>query len=128
MGQKKDQQGIRPVQNKLEATTKTKTNIPKNEKELKNFKGNLKPVGYASRLLSDAEKKYVINELEILIVVCGLEHFSLHIYGQPIELLTNHHVLEPLIKRNRSNKTYSAKLTRWLDRLAHFDIKLKHLN
>ena len=32
-----------------------------------------------------------------------------------------------MIKRNRSNKTYSARLTRWLDRLAHFDIKIKHI-
>ena len=29
--------------------------------------------------------------------------------------------------RNRSNKTYSARLTRWLDRLAHFDINIKHI-
>ena len=28
--------------------------------------------------------------------------------------------------RNRSKKTNSAKLTRWLDRLAHFDINIKH--
>ena len=36
-------------------------------------------------------------------------------------------MLEPLIKRNRSNKTYTARLTRWLDRLAHFDIQIKHV-
>ena len=34
--------------------------------------------------------------------------------------------MEPLIRRNRPNKTYSARLTRWLDRLAHFDINTKH--
>ena len=28
--------------------------------------GNLKPVGFASRFLSDTEKKYAINELELL--------------------------------------------------------------
>ena len=32
-----------------------------------------------------------------------------------------------MIKRNRSNKTYSARLTPWLDRLARFDIKIKHV-
>ena len=31
------------------------------------------------------------------------------------------------MKQNRSNKTYSARLTRWLDRLAHFDIKVNHI-
>ena len=57
----------------------------------------------------------------------GLKHFRLYIYGKPVELLTDHQALESLIKRNRSNKTYSARLTRWLDRLAHFDIRMKHV-
>ena len=29
--------------------------------------------------------------------------------------------------KNRSNKTYSARILRWLDRLAHFEIKIKHV-
>ena len=74
--------------------------------------GKLRPNGFASRFLSDTEKKYAINELELLAVVWGLEHFRLYIYGKPIKLLTDHQALEPLIKRNRSNKTYSARLTR----------------
>ena len=37
--------------------------------------GKLKPIGFASRFLSDTEKKYAINELELLAVVWGLEHF-----------------------------------------------------
>ena len=89
--------------------------------------GKLKPIGFASRFQSDTEKKYAINELELLAVVWGLEHFRLYIYGKPIKLLTDHQALEPLIKRNRSNKTYSARLTRWLDRLAYFTINLNHI-
>ena len=58
--------------------------------------GNLKPVGYASRFLSDTGKNYDINELELLAIVRGLEHFRLHIYGRPIELLTDHQALEPI--------------------------------
>ena len=34
--------------------------------------------------------------------------------------------MEPLLKRNKTNKQYSARLTRWLDTLNHFDISLKH--
>ena len=60
-------------------------------------------------------------------VVWGLEHFRLYIYGKPIKLLTDHQALEPLIKRNRSNKIYSARLTRWLDRLARFNINVHHI-
>ena len=89
--------------------------------------GELKPIGFASQYLSDTEKKNAINELELLAVVWGLEHFRLYIYGKPIELLTDQQALEPLINRNRSNKTYSARLTRWLIGLAHFDINIKHI-
>ena len=32
-----------------------------------------------------------------------------------------------MIKRNRYNRQYSARLTRWLDRLAHFDIAIQHI-
>ena len=42
-------------------------------------------------------------------------------------LYTDHQALEPLIKRNRCNKQYSARITRWLDRLAHFDISVQHI-
>ena len=63
-------------------------------------------------------------------VVWVLEHFPLYIYGKPIKLPTDHQALEPLIK-NRSNKTYSARLTRWLDRLAQlmcdFSINVSHI-
>ena len=90
--------------------------------------GKLKPIGFDSRFLSDTEKKYAINELELLAVVWGLEHFRLYIYGKPIKLLTDHQALEPLIKRNRSNKTYSARLTRSLDRLAHFTININQIS
>ena len=41
--------------------------------------------------------------------------------------MTDHQALERLIKRNRSNKTYSARLTRLLDRLAHFTINVNHI-
>ena len=41
--------------------------------------------------------------------------------------MTDHQALEPLFKRNRSNKTYSARLTRWLDRLAQYTINVNHI-
>ena len=89
--------------------------------------GKIKPIGFSSRFLSDTEKKHAINELELVAVVWELEHFLLYIYGKPIKFLTNHQALEPLIKRKRSNKTYSARLTRWLDVLARFTINVNHI-
>ena len=60
-------------------------------------------------------------------MVWRLEHFRLYIYGKPIKLLTDQQALKSIIKRNRSTKTYSARLTRWLDRLAHFSINVSHI-
>ena len=90
------------------------------------YNGKLKPIAFASRFLSVTEKNAII-ENELLAVVWDLEHFRLYIYGKPIKLLTDHQALEPLIERNRSKKTYSARLTRWLDPLAHFTIKVNHI-
>ena len=61
----------------------------------KHNKGKLKPIRFASRVLSDTEKKYAINELELLAVVWGLEHFRLY-----IKLFK-----EPIIKKHKSNET-----------------------
>ena len=57
----------------------------------------------------------------------GLEKFRFYLYGKKVHLYTDHQALEPLISRNRSNKQYSARLTRWLDRLTHFDISIQHI-
>ena len=56
----------------------------------------------------------------------GLERFRFHLYGKQVQLFSDHQAMEPLLKRNKANKQNSAQLTRWLDRLNHFDISLKH--
>ena len=89
--------------------------------------GNTKPIAFGSIYLNDTEKKYSIGELELLAVVWGLEKFRFYLYGKKVYLYTDHQALEPLIKRNRSNRQYSARLTRWLDRLTHFDISIQHI-
>ena len=55
-----------------------------------------------------------------------MERFRFHLYGKQVQLFSDHQKLEPLLKRNKTNKQYSARLTRWLDKLNHFDICLKH--
>ena len=57
----------------------------------------------------------------------GLGKFRFHLHGKKVHLSTDHHALEPLDKRNLCNKQNSARLTRWLDRLTHFDISIQHI-
>ena len=78
----------------------------------KQVNGNTKPIAYTSRYLKDTDKKYSIGEFELLAVVCGMEKFRFFLYGKKVHLYTDHQALEPLIKRNPSNKQYSARLTR----------------
>ena len=59
----------------------------------------LKSIGFASRVLSDTKKKYASNELELVAVVWGLEHFHLCFHEKPNKLSTNHQALEPLTKK-----------------------------
>ena len=88
--------------------------------------GAFRPVAFASRFLTDCERKYVINELELLGVLWGLEYFRYYVYGKRINLLTDHQALQPLLKRKRAHKRYSARLTRWLGRLGHFDVNVQY--
>ena len=85
-----------------------------------------RPIAFASRYLNDAEKDYSIGERELLAVVWRLEKVRFYIYGKVVHLYTDHQALAPLIKRNQAYRRYSARLTRWVDRLAHFDISIKH--
>ena len=89
--------------------------------------GEIKPMAFGSRYLNDTEKNYSIGELELLAVVWGLEKVRFNLYRKKVYLCSDHQALEPLIKRNRCNRQYSARLTRWLDRLAHFDIAIQHI-
>ena len=86
----------------------------------------LSPVALAIRFLTECERKYAINELELLGVLWGLENFRYYVYGKKVNLLTDHQALQPLLKRNRAHKQYSARLTRWLDRLIHFDVNVQY--
>ena len=89
--------------------------------------GEIKPIAFGSRYLNDTEINYSIGELELLAVDWGLEKVQFYLYGKKVFLYTDYQALEPLIKRNRSNHQYSARLTRWLYRLPHFDIAVQHI-
>ena len=70
------------------------------QKEVEIFR----PVAFASRFLTDCERKYAINELELLGALWGLEYFRYFVYGKRVNLLTDHQALQPLLKQNRAHK------------------------
>ncbi|GBP69565.1 Retrovirus-related Pol polyprotein from transposon 297 [Eumeta japonica] len=58
------------------------------EKKLK----GMHPVAYASRKLSDLEKKYLATERECLKVLWALKYFRYYIWGMTLEVVTKPYV------------------------------------
>ena len=54
----------------------------------------LRVINYASRSLSDVEKKYSQTEREALAIVWACERFHMYLYGCDFELMTDHKPLK----------------------------------
>lgn len=62
-----------------------------------NFKGDTRIICFASKSLTDTEKRYCQTEKEALAVVWSVERFRMYIYDRPFNLMTDwsicsHHV------------------------------------
>ena len=55
-------------------------------------------ISYASRNLTDAERRYSQTEKEALVLVWACERFNLYVYGRDFELETDHKPLECIYK------------------------------
>ena len=86
----------------------------------------LQATHFASRFLTTFEQKYSINELELPAVVWAIENFRSYVYGVQFEVISDHKALTAILKGNRANKTYSSRLTRWIDRLLPFQFTVTH--
>ena len=65
-----------------------------------------------SRFLSEAQKNYSTNELEMLAKVWGSEYFRNYIFGRQFTVVTDHKALVTLLNgNNKKNKTMFSRLT-----------------
>ena len=71
--------------------------------------GEWETTHYASRFLTEFEKKYSINEIELIAVVWAIEKFRNFVYGTEFEVVSDHKALTTILKNNRSNKTFSSR-------------------
>ena len=88
--------------------------------------GEWKPLSFASRFLTELEAKYSINKLELLAIVWSVEYFRNYVYGVKFKIISDHKALTTVLKGHKGNKTYSSRLTRWVDRLLPFDFEVIH--
>ncbi|GFO31012.1 Zinc finger protein [Plakobranchus ocellatus] len=76
---------------------------------MKENEGTLFPVAYASKKLTDRERKYSVTEREALAIVSGVKKFSLYLYGTVFTLQTDHGALQFL----NAVKFHSPRIMRW---------------
>lgn len=78
-------------------------------------------ISYASKSLSDVEKRYAQIEKEALALVWAVERFHFYLYGRTFELVTDHKPLE-VIFGARSKPC--ARIKRWVLRIQSYKYKV----
>ena len=87
--------------------------------------GERHAVCYASRSLSDTERRYSQTEKEALALVWSCERFNLYLCGLPeFDLVTDHQALKTIYGPNSKP---SAGIQRWVLRLQHFNYKVRYV-
>ena len=87
--------------------------------------GTFKPVMFASRSLTDTERRYAQFEKEALGIVWGVEHFLLYLLGIHFEIRTDH---KPLIHAYGPNGNLPARVQRFALRLQPYSYTIKHVD
>ena len=90
--------------------------------------GDLRPICYASRTLSSAEKNYCQTEKEALAIVWGISKFHKYLYGRYFEVRTDHKPVLGLLGEAKAIPVMaSGRIIRWALQLAAYQYKLVYV-
>ena len=81
-------------------------------------------ISYASRSLSDVERRYSQTKKEVLAIVWSCERFHAYLYGTEFELVTDHKPLECIFSPKSKP---CARIDRWLLRMQPYTFRVKYL-
>ena len=84
--------------------------------------GKERPIAYASRTLTKAERQYCVTRKELLAVVHFCKYFKHYLYGKRFTVRTDHGSLRWLM----NFKSPEGQLARWLEVLSVFDMTIEH--
>jgi Reverse transcriptase (RNA-dependent DNA polymerase)./Integrase core domain. len=84
--------------------------------------GERRIISYASVTLTEAEKRYHVNELEVFAAIFGIKRYRAYLADKAFTLITDSRALYWL-EKNRDTK---AKLTRWSLLLQEYDFDVEH--
>ena len=87
--------------------------------------GNPRAVGYASRVLSDVERRYSATEGECLAVMFGVESFRWALHGNQFHLYSDHQALQFLMGGGAA-RSNNRKHHRWLAELQSYNFTIEH--
>ncbi len=84
-----------------------------------------RPVAFTSRALSEAEKKYGVEEREALACMWACERWHIYLYGRNFILCTDHQTLTTLLSANGSGHR-PLRLYEWTDKLYRYDFAVEY--
>ena len=88
--------------------------------------GTERPIGYASRSLTKAERNYSQLEKEGLACIFGIKRFHSYLFGHHFELVTDHKPLLALLNEHRpTSPQASSRIRRWSLFLSGYEYTLK---
>ena len=88
--------------------------------------GSERPIAYASRTLTTAEKNYPQMEREALSLVYGIRKFHQYLYGRKFVLVTDHKPLTTLLGPKKSIPPLAAaRLQRWALLLSAYSYEIE---
>ena len=93
---------------------------------LQQQEGQWRPVAYASRSMTDAERRYVQIEKEALAVTWACQKFSNYILGSKFLIESDHKPLVPLLGTKRLDDL-PPRIVRFRLRLWKFDYSINHV-
>lgn len=89
--------------------------------------GSARPVAYASRTLSKAEKNYAQLDKEALAAIFGVKKFHKYLYGQSFTLVTDHAPLTTLLGEKKPIPAQAAaRMVRWAIILSAYNYTIVH--
>ena len=89
--------------------------------------GQERPVAYASRTLTSAEKNYSQLEKEALGVVFAVQKFHKYLYGRHFVIESDHRPLSFIFSNSKAiSPTASARIIRWTLTLSAYSFTIRH--
>ena len=86
-----------------------------------------RPIAYASRTLSKAERGYSQLEKEALSLIFGVKKFHQFLYGRRFTLVTDHNPLTTILSPKKGLPTLAAaRLQRWAIHLSAYQYDIKY--